>query len=403
MTMPSVARLPLRDILRFAFIVCSVALLMALARRERMMPAEAGPGAADQAIGHAEAIGIQDRLRETEHRLAATREDLAAAMARLDEKMKAVDAGRQQPDEAPQRPVAVAAPDDRGREQMEAQMDSLRKRLDEAIAESAQTKQELERVKQLAEKRQAVPAAAPPKRPQDPNTLGRGAIVDQQTRFDPRRFRDPNMPVAPANPAATAAAGSASAGGGGGGGSFAGSTAWGDMLRGQGELARGMGQYNLDTSKGIINLQSAKSMEIGNRLKWTETFFEMRRINRTNRALEAGPRPTIEQVVTFARMQAPRRLTSLELDPVTGTITWPIVLKDSPYLDERKFLEDQFEMRAAAGGSTDFAQFETVGAAIDTLKGKLKDNVTKYPPRKYGESRTFLDSLQREFELPLSQ
>jgi len=44
-----------------------------------------------------------------------------------------------------------------------------------------------------------------------------------------------------------------------------------------------------------------------------------------------------------------------------------------------------------------------VGAAIDTLKGKLKDNVTKYPPRKYGESRTFLDSLQREFELPLSQ
>jgi len=398
------ASLPLREILRLAFIVCSVALLVAVARRERMMPVGAGPAAADQPMGHAEAIRIQDRLRETEHRLAAAREDLAAAIARLDEKMKAIDAARQQLDDAAQRPVAVAAPDNRDREQMEAQMDGLRKRLDEAVAESAKTKQELERAKQLPEKRPAAAAAPPPKRPPDPNTLGRGAIVDQQTKFDPRRFRDPNMPSARPNPAATAAAGSASAGGGGGGGwNFPGSTAWGDMLRGQGELARGMGQYNLDTSKGIINLQSAKSMAIDNRLKWTETFFEMRRINRTNRAFEAGPRPTIEQVVTFARMQAPRRLTSLELDPVTGTISWPIVLKDSLYLDERKFLDEQFEMRAAAGGSTDFAQFETVGAAIDTFKGKLKDNVAKYPPRKYGEARTFLDSLGREFELPLSQ
>lgn len=392
----------LRDVLRGIVLVCAIIAILTFARRERVMRSPSGDGAIDLPLGHAAAIKANEQLRDAEKQLAAAKEDLAATIARLDEQKKI------QPDapheQRPARPVAVVDQAALDRQALDEQLNALRRRLEEAEAESAKTKKELDKVRLDAQKALgpgAQPAAIVAKRPADPNTLGRGAIVDQQTKFDNRRFRDPDKPAFVPNAAAVAAAGSASAGSGGGMLS-PGSTAWGDKMRGEAEFVRAAGQYNLDTSKSIINLQTAKSMEMENRLRWTETFFEMRRVNRTNRALEAGPRPTIEQVVTYARMQAPRRLTSLQLDPLTGDISWPRVLTDAPYKQDRDFIQEQFRLRANAVGSVDFAQFETVEAAITAFKEKLKANVAKYPPAKYGEGRGFLDSLRREFELPLN-
>jgi hypothetical protein len=391
-----------RDAGRGAALVGVLAALLTFARHDRRKavpeksPATDRPAAIDRDDVRA-AIAAEQELADTEARLVEARKQLKAAQTQFEERNKEIAAaGKPAVEEravGAARPVAVPAVDDEVREGLVEELAALRKQLADSQAKADKAQQDLDKA------RAARPIALAAK-PVNPDTLGRGAIVDWQTKFDPRRFRDPSRPKFEANTAAVAAAGSGGAARGGGV-VFPGSTVGGDIARSQAEFVRAAGEYNLNTSKGMINMQTAKSMEIENRLRWTETFFEMRRVNRTARALEAGPRPTTEQVVRYARMQAPRRLSSLELDPITGDISWPVVLQDSPYVENRAFLEEQFRMRAKSGGSFDYAQFETVEAAIEHFKANLLTNVSKYSGRRYGEARNFLDSLKLEFELPV--
>ena len=175
--------------------------------------------------------------------------------------------------------------------------------------------------------------------------FGRGQTVDMQTQFDPRTIRDPSLRVPATNPAA---------------------------------------------------------VEMDNRLRWTETFFEMRRINKAARAREAGPRPTMEQIVKYAQMQRPRDLSSLEVDPVTGDITWPLLLADPIYSEYTRLLQDYFRQRADDGRVTNQEQITAVRATINEFKSELKANVANYPAGDYGKARNFLESLQQNFQEPAS-
>ena len=340
-------------------------------------------------------------LREIEERVVQARDELNRVTDTLEKKQRELaDAEKQAA--ANNRPVAVAARDE-DRERLEKEIADLRGRVAEGDAKIKAAEDSLAKVRaeQAAKGKDQRPGAvnAAPK-PVDPNTLGRGRIVDQQTKFDQRRFRDPAMPRFVANQAAVAAAGSSGAAAGGGG-NFPGATAFGDIARGQAEFVRAVGERNLNDSKAFINVKTANAMELENKMALTETFFEMRRINRTARALEAGPRPTMDQVVQYARMQAPRRLSSLELDPLTGDINWPRVLTDKPYKRTREFVEDQFRLRAKNGGSVDYAQFEVFDKAMDSFEEKLEANVKKYRVADYGKGKNFLESLRVEYDLPV--
>jgi hypothetical protein len=403
-----------RTIVANATVLAAVVLLMLFARRDRAASLRPEPvrkaagAAADQAADQAAAEAEQS-LTDTEAKLVAARKELRATEEKLEERKRALERAAVEPAPPPpanqpaaaviDRPVAVPAAVDEERRQLAREVEDLRKQIAETKAKADATKLEVERQRadQAGGKRPVAVAA----KPADPNTLGRGRIVDHQTKFDPRRFRDPTLGKFEPNAAAVAAAGGAGGGAGGGGIVFPGSTAGGDIARGQAELIRAAGEFNLNSSKSAINLQTSKSMEMDNRLRWTETFFEMRRVNRTNRALEAGPRPTMEQIVHYARMQAPRRLASTQLDPVTGEIVWPPLLTDEAFTDNRQFLQGKFRQRAQQGGSVDIAQIEEVESAVEDFKVELRDVGLKRSPRRYGAARTFLDSLKLEYELPV--
>ena len=78
---------------------------------------------------------------------------------------------------------------------------------------------------------------------------------------------------------------------GGWGGSWGpGSTPMGSYMAGMGEAIRAEGQYNLMSSQAAINLQEAQSQNIDNQLKWTNTYFEMRRVNEAYANSSRGPR-----------------------------------------------------------------------------------------------------------------
>ena len=396
-----------RVALRGLFVFCLVAALLLFVRRDRALTLPS-VRARDQAKDEQE-------LTNTESKLVEARKELKATEAQLKEKKQALEEAAKAKEAivaaapAAARPVAVPAVPpvvDEERDRLAREIDGLKRQLADNDAKAKAARQELDKLSadQAAKNAAAGKPTRPnvvPVKPVDPNTLGRGAILDQQTKFDPRRFRDPSMPKADSSAAAVAAAGSGGAARGGGV-VFPGSTVGGDIARGQAEFMRAAGELNLNNSKSAILWQEAKKQEMDNRLRWTETFFEMRRVNRTARALEAGPRPTMDQIVHYARMQAPRRLSSLELDPVTGAIAWPIALTSEDYEDNRAFLQDQFRQRVQHGGSIAIAQLESVETAVDDFKDELRKNVAKVKSAKrYGAARTFLDSLKLEYELPV--
>jgi hypothetical protein len=166
------------------------------------------------------------------------------------------------------------------------------------------------------------------------------------------------------------------------------------------EVLRAQGYQNLQNSEAAKNWEDAKTLNIQNRLRWTEAYFDMRKENRDKRAEEAGPRVTQEQAIRMARMAAPPRLGSTQLDPVTGHIQYPLMLTDDGFKPYRERLDPLFAQRAAAGGSIQYSDYVTIQQTISKFIDALKQRVTDYPAGEYGRARTFLDSLAREASMP---
>lgn len=178
------------------------------------------------------------------------------------------------------------------------------------------------------------------------------------------------------------------------------STAQEGAAMGISQVVRSQGYANLKNSEAAKNWEDAKTKEIDNRMKWTETYFEMRKTNRDARAAEAGPPVTQEQAIRMAKMAAPPRLGSTQLDPVTGHIEYPPVLQDDIFRPYREELDKLFAERAASGGSVQYEEIRRIGDTVSKFIDVLKENVGNYAAGDYGRARTFLDSLARESRLP---
>lgn len=171
--------------------------------------------------------------------------------------------------------------------------------------------------------------------------------------------------------------------------------------RGVSDIVRARGQYNLDTSAAAINVSEARSREMDNYAKWTNTYFEARATNRAYRAAERRPRASSEDWVRWAKEGAPKPLTPGSFDPVTGKINWPVMLQASEFADLRTELDKLFAKRATADALTieDFVKIDNTAKA---LLEELKKNIRKVPPNLYIESKEFVKSLAYEVRQPAS-
>jgi hypothetical protein len=187
--------------------------------------------------------------------------------------------------------------------------------------------------------------------------------------------------------------------GGGWGMSWA-STAQQGADMGMAAIVRSQGFANLKNSEAAKNWQEARTLDMQNRLRWTETYFDMRKVNRERRATEAGPPITQEQAIALARTKAPPRLTSTQLDPVTGHIEYPLILTQDIYQQYRQRLDALFARRAESGGSIRFEDFQAIQTTVSQFVEALQDNVDRYAAGDYGRARNFLDSLASEARSP---
>ncbi len=174
---------------------------------------------------------------------------------------------------------------------------------------------------------------------------------------------------------------------GSGGGTVAGSA-----MNGMASVISAKGDYNLSTSAAAVNMTQAQKNEIQNRQQWTNTYFDMRETNRKARAAEAGPNPTMEQLVRLAKEGVPKPLSPSQMDPVNGRIDWPTALQEDSFASQRTEVEQLFAMRAKYGG-LGYADQSKVRQIIDAMFLELKSQIRQIPPPDYVASRDFLQSL----------
>ncbi len=160
-------------------------------------------------------------------------------------------------------------------------------------------------------------------------------------------------------------------------------------------MVRSAGQYNLSTSEAAINMSQAQSNYIRNREQWTNAYYEMRASKRAYRAAERGPRPTSEDITRLAQAGRPKRLSSSQLDFVSGAIHWPAVLQTDRYTKHREELEKLLAQRASAGTTT-WDVRTGIDKATKSLLEELKGQIRELPPSDYMVAKRFVESLTYE-------
>ena len=183
------------------------------------------------------------------------------------------------------------------------------------------------------------------------------------------------------------------------GGGYHASTAAEGYARGMGDVIRSAGQARMDTSQAAINYSQAKQHEIENRKQWTQTYFDMRRINREARAAERGPKRTKEDWIRLAQAGMPERLSPSELDSVGGRLTWPILLRKDKYAKDRVAIDRAFENRATTGTISP-KDYEAVQQATDSISKQMKKEIRNVSSLDYTTAKRFLRNLSYDSRKP---
>ena len=196
---------------------------------------------------------------------------------------------------------------------------------------------------------------------------------------------DASVPYTPTVPASSSfsAYGDYDSGGG---------TVEGSALRGMASVISASGDAALSASAAAVNLTQAQKQSIENRQAATIAYFAMQETNRAAREARRSPRLTQEQYVRIAQSTAPARLTSSEVDPVSGSIHWPQVLQMSQFDAERAELEKTF-VKLAQFGALGVSDLNAAGNLVEATSVKLKQLVRSVPPQQYIASKNFLKSM----------
>ena len=180
-------------------------------------------------------------------------------------------------------------------------------------------------------------------------------------------------------------------------------TAEESWARGMSDVIRSAGEANLNNSAAAINYSEAQSMQMENQLQYTETYFEMRRINREARAAEQGPPVTAEQAARIASERMPDRLSVSQLDPVSGAIRWPMILRSDAFAEDRDAIDALSNDRAETGGSIGPDTYQELQTHIRSMQSTLKGMARDVEPDIYLSGKNFLDSLAYEVRFAATQ
>jgi hypothetical protein len=170
--------------------------------------------------------------------------------------------------------------------------------------------------------------------------------------------------------------------------SYHASTAEEGIQRGYADVVRSQGMANLLNSQAATQYEAARKSYIENRMRATQTYFDMRRYNTESRNAERGTPLSMEQYVRLAREQAPDTLTATQLDSLTGAVNWPAPLRKPEYGAFRSRIEKLFQDRALG-----YSVYSDIRAACEEFQARLQADIMQFQANDYVAGKKFLDSL----------
>jgi hypothetical protein len=173
--------------------------------------------------------------------------------------------------------------------------------------------------------------------------------------------------------------------------------------RGLSDVVRSRGQHEMDSAQARVTRAEARSRELDNRLKSSQTYFEMRNYNREQRfgtpdEKYAKKRANEEKYAKYARHANPDELTDSQLDPLTGKIKWPFSLMSPKYENYRNQLDDLFEQRARHGGQISYRTYEQIKFTTKDFLKALREDIREMDPQDYLAAKRFVNALAHEGE-----
>jgi hypothetical protein len=168
---------------------------------------------------------------------------------------------------------------------------------------------------------------------------------------------------------------------------YYGGTVAGSAAAGMGAMIQAQGAYNQMTAQAAISAEQARSLALDNKLKSAQTYYQLQRLNQENRAEQERQR--LAARVDYTPPPRPR-LSSEQLDPVTGAIAWPATLTGADFLPERTKLDELFAARAR---NPALASASQVTADVLAMRNKLDAKFESVAQGDFFAARHFLDML----------
>ena len=164
-------------------------------------------------------------------------------------------------------------------------------------------------------------------------------------------------------------------------------------------VTRSKGQFLIDQSQARINNAQADAMVMQNRKQMASDYFETRAVNQQNRFgdyAERKKKHTQEALFRYGEEGRPTRLTSSELDPVTGQITWPIVLENPVFSQYTKPIDNAFVTRAEKNSRFSFDTYQQVNKDCKGIETELRTQMKDIGTQGYATGIEFMKRLKRE-------
>lgn len=175
--------------------------------------------------------------------------------------------------------------------------------------------------------------------------------------------------------------------------------------RGFADIVRSQGQYNLQTSQAMINATTARSQQLDNDLQQTQVFFEKRALNKQQRFgdyPERAARNAQKQMIHYGQAGRPKRLTSRELDPLTGRINWPVFLQGPEYEQPRQTINAIMQQRASQEGAIGLEGYDSIMGATDQMFSILRGKIREMNSTDYVNTKNFIDRLVYDVKNPVT-
>jgi len=167
-------------------------------------------------------------------------------------------------------------------------------------------------------------------------------------------------------------------------------------------VTRSKGQYQLDASQARINNAQADAIVMQNRKQLAKDYFETQALNRQARFgdyAERKKKHTQEALFQHGYEGRPTRLTSMELDPVTGEISWPIDLQSNYFKKYVQEIDGAFVSRAASKIKFSYTVYKEANKNVKGIQKELKLRMKEIGTNAYANSLQFIKRLSKEIKV----